>query len=352
MNVLSLILSFTVLVFFGMGIFKSEPAEGGESITFSLKKEIEEGYGHSICFRENGDFMACNWGLIHLFKKGKLKASTRINSFHAGEPSVSGDGKTCYPGLNKVDLQAEKTEYLDLKDQFETGLNTETVGSPHPGHFEVRYSAWSKNGRDLAVFINFRNPRGIGVTTDYSGPDTRLLLLDGQSLKVRHVLRHDAGWSDRQVVSFSDKHVASAANAIRIWDIESGELLHEISTESDYCPSLCFDPSGKYLAAGRVGGSIEVFEVSSGKRVFFRSDLHSDRPMALAFHPDGNWLFSGGEDEMIFATDWKNSDKASVKLSVGDRVEGIAFSPYNKNEMYVSAKFRKERILIYEVSID
>lgn len=348
MNTLTAILSLLTIAFFATGVFHSNPPQPGESIAFSLNKSIKTGYGHSICFRGNGDFVACSSGQSHLFEKGKLKSSTQIFAYWAGNPQVSPDGKICYAGLNKVNLESGKNQYLDLERQFETGLKS----SPQPGHFEVRYSAWSEDAKDLAVFVNYRNPRGIGVSSEYDGPRTRLLLLDGQSLKVRHVLRHDAGFSDRQVVTISDRHIAAADNTIRIWERESGKLLHTISTENAYCPSLCFDASGEHLAVGRVNGSIEVYEIGTGERVYVRPKLHRGRPMALAFHPDGDWLMSGGEDEVIYAINWKNKAETPVQLPIGDRIEGIAFSPKNKNEMYVSAKFRQEQILIYEVCID
>jgi WD40 repeat protein len=348
MNALTLIISLSAFAIIGMGIMQAQPSGSEESINFSLNKEIKEGYGHSICFHENGDFVACNSGIAHLFEGEKLKSSTQIYSFWSGEPTISDDGQTCFAGLNKVNLNTGKSEYLDLKTQFEKGLES----GPERGHFEVRYSCWAPDARDVAVFINFRNPRGIGVTSDYSGPRTRLLLLDGKTLKVRHVLRHDAGFSDRQAVTISKDHIAAADNVVRIWERETGKILHKITTDNAYCPSLCFDASGQYLAVGRVGGSIEVYEVKSGERLFVREKLHSGRPMALAFHPDGNWLMSGGEDQVIFATHWKNADQASIKLPVDDKVEGIAFSPVDKNLMYVSAKFQDERILIYEVCID
>jgi WD40 repeat protein len=64
--------------------------------------------------------------------------------------------------------------------------------------------------------------------------------------------------------------------------------------------SLSFSADGGRLAVGRIDMGLTVFDIESGKPVFQRDRLASLGPIvALAWTPDGKYLFAGGQNGQI-----------------------------------------------------
>ncbi|MCB9230205.1 MAG: hypothetical protein H6581_00960 [Bacteroidia bacterium] len=312
-----------------------------------LKSEFAEPYGFSIQRISENEIAVCNSSEVYFVRDGKIRQTSRISGFWQGETAISADGQSLLVGTFQIDLTTGEANILpDLTNQFSHGL-TESVGY---GFYEVPTASWSPDGRDLVAFLHYRPSRRYGDKTIYQGPDTRLLVIDRANHKTRLILRNDAGFGDRQPVAVSARHIASADQTIRIWDRESGKLLHEINSAPSFCSQLRFDHAGKYLAAGRVDGTIEIFSVESGKREFVDQDLFTQRVRGLAFQSEKEVLFAGGDDDKLAAIFWKKSAAQTQIWPVGDHIEGISVSNVDPNLGWVSTKFRSEKILVYEIN--
>jgi WD40 repeat protein len=53
---------------------------------------------------------------------------------------------------------------------------------------------------------------------------------------------------------------------VRIWRIDTGELLHTLGNFRDWVRSLSFSPDSRHLAAGAYEGTLKVFNVKSGEQ--------------------------------------------------------------------------------------
>ena len=123
---------------------------------------------------------------------------------------------------------------------------------------------------------------------------------------------------------------------VRVWDVASGTLVHELHGHSAAVKSAAFSPDGKYIVTASDDWTVRLWEVSTGQSLAqVRSDGSAvDR---VIFSPDGAriaatngrtvylWLpptsplRSGGEDG--------GQDDLLVLRGHGNDVSSVAFSP-------------------------
>jgi WD40 repeat protein len=98
-----------------------------------------------------------------------------------------------------------------------------------------------------------------------------------------------------------DGHTLAASGAdhvVRLWDAQSGTLLHTLTGHSDEVSGgIAFAPDGKTLITGSVDGTARLWDVASG------TPLHTLTQQAwvsvVAFAPDGKLCLSAGQDGIV-----------------------------------------------------
>ena len=103
-------------------------------------------------------------------------------------------------------------------------------------------------------------------------------------------------------VSFSPDGTKVASGSrdktVRLWDVESGEVIHSLVGHSGSVYSVSFSPDGTKVASGSVDRSVKLWDVQSGE-VIHSLEGHSDWVRSVAFSPDGTKLASGSFDRTI-----------------------------------------------------
>ena len=122
-------------------------------------------------------------------------------------------------------------------------------------------------------------------------------------------------------LAFSPDHRLLAAggskNTLQVWEVSTGgEVMrgsHEpgsasmplrLGSQDGGIFAIAFHPKGKYVVSGGQDHTVRVWEVASGREVF--RGYQSDSVYSVAISPVGQWLASGGMDET--ARVWRLED--------------------------------------------
>ena len=130
---------------------------------------------------------------------------------------------------------------------------------------------------------------------------------------------------------------------MRLWDVKTREQLWVQQEDTDEITGAVFSPNGQSIAIGGLGGSVMIWDASTGKRL--RVILIEDGVDSVAFSPDGG-LMAVGEDHGLIRL-WSTQDWCLVRsLKTEDMIEGIAFSPDGR--MLAAATF--EQVQLWDVA--
>ncbi|MCG6551375.1 MAG: WD40 repeat domain-containing protein [Candidatus Magnetominusculus sp. LBB02] len=102
-------------------------------------------------------------------------------------------------------------------------------------------------------------------------------------------------------LSGSGQYGLSAAEdgLVGLWNIKSSKLIRQFHTDDLNCLSAAFCPSNEYLfACGTMEGTIYIYSVE-GDECLFRLTGHRDGVNALAFSPNGYYLYSACLDATV-----------------------------------------------------
>jgi len=84
---------------------------------------------------------------------------------------------------------------------------------------------------------------------------------------------------------------------VMVWDVQTGDKLHDLVAEGDAAWGLAFSPDGSLLVAGTVRGhEVRVWETATWT---LRNTFEADQAVDLAFSPDGEHILTagGGQNE-------------------------------------------------------
>lgn len=124
---------------------------------------------------------------------------------------------------------------------------------------------------------------------------------------------------------------AGADRAIRIWKVESGELLATIEDHADWIFDIAFSPDGKRLASASRDKTAKVFDVEK-KESLVTFPGHANTVYCVSFSPDGKQVYTGGEDNQIRV--WNPDDDAKQAATIGGfggAVFRLQFTPDGKS---------------------
>lgn len=161
-----------------------------------------------------------------------------------------------------------------------------------------------------------------GKLASGSADRTVKLWMDGRQLCT---FSGHSGLIDTVAFSPNGRFVVSGSwdYTIKIWDIETQELVQTLSEHSGWIKSIVFSPDGKKLISGSADKTLKVWNWETGKveKVFeHKSIIH-----AVAISPDGQLLASGSADKTLKIWNLKTGELQLID-GHSDAVNALVFS--------------------------
>jgi WD40 repeat protein len=94
---------------------------------------------------------------------------------------------------------------------------------------------------------------------------------------------------------------------VRLWDLDKGDVRHELREGSGWIRSLAFSPDGRTLASAGVS-AVQLWDPVMGQRRAILRE-HTSALNAVAFSPDGTTLATGSWDRTVHV--WATEGKAA-----------------------------------------
>lgn len=162
----------------------------------------------------------------------------------------------------------------------------------------------------------------------------------------------------KAVFSPNEKLIASSSRdtTVRIWDFETGRELHKLTEHICSVKSVAFSPGGEMVAAVGNDGMLKIWLVETGREI--ASLVHTDSKdvdvsnYSVIFSRDGRKIYAGNGDGTISEWDAETGKETNVWKAHKETIIALAFSPdyrllasdgYNEaNVKLWNAKTRRE----------
>jgi WD40 repeat protein len=133
------------------------------------------------------------------------------------------------------------------------------------------------------------------------------------------------------------------ANTIRLWDVASGRLQHQMADVKGGVSCFAFAADSRRLATGSAG-FIRIWDVSTGKQTK-HFPAHEAEVASLAFSPDGQTIVSGSSDGTVRL--WDTASGKELK-KYGSDLPAIVAVAYAPDGMRIAAAERNSVVHLWD----
>jgi WD40 repeat protein len=116
----------------------------------------------------------------------------------------------------------------------------------------------------------------------------------------------------------------SSDNTIKVWELESGQMLRSLEGHTESVTSVAVTPDGQHVVSGSGDNTVKVWELESGQML--RSlEGHTESVTSVAVTPDGQHAVSGSKDKTLKVWELVTGN-SSVLLSNDSSILSLALS--------------------------
>jgi WD40 repeat protein len=122
-----------------------------------------------------------------------------------------------------------------------------------------------------------------------------------------------------------------------VFDAQRGVVIDDFLAIEDFSGATAYDPFSGWLAVGGEDGTIKVWDpIERVSQVTYTA--HNGRVSRLHFDPQGDRLFSAGDDQRVIAWDWQNRESLYT-LEIGAPVVALAVNEQTNRLAVASIDF-------------
>ena len=297
----------------------------------------------SVAFSPDGGTLASG-GANHTIRIWNVSTGQQLDAYSTdGVRSVafSPEGRILASGGtddNKIKLWGVNGPGLPTSAGHVEG--TDSVAFSPDGHFlasgsdDETIKVWDlAGGKELRTFID---NKGFYVGAVAFRSDNRILASGSDALRLWDVVSGEgpltlAGHNGtiRSVAFSPDSRILASGSedqTIKLWYLVNRQEPRTLEGHTGYVAAVVFSPDGSTLASGSADGTIKLWDVASGHELRSLTG-HADRVWCVAFSPDGRTVASGSEDQSIKL--WDAASGRELRTLTGHRgtIFSIAFSP-------------------------
>ncbi len=154
-----------------------------------------------------------------------------------------------------------------------------------------------------------------------------------QMHREKQTMRGHTGGVNRVAFAPGGKSLASVDHdtAVKVWDVDTGEMRMELGSPSDWTIALAFSSDGNRLLAGGIGGA-RMWNSTTGAEIEYFSSQDSSRNVVYTVFTDGRFVASGRKwDGCIQLWDTTAATQQTVSTAPDVNAQIIAFSSDGKS---------------------
>jgi WD40 repeat protein len=127
----------------------------------------------------------------------------------------------------------------------------------------------------------------------------------------------------------------SRDQSIRIWDLESRQVIKQLHGPTEDVYDLEYSPDGRLLVATSKDRSIRIYDVREEK-LFHLLKGHGDMVLEAEFSPDGQYLLTASSDQSIILWDVQSGERIHRFADNEGAVTDLAFHPDGQSFFSIS----------------
>ncbi|NES80772.1 MAG: peptidase C14 [Moorea sp. SIO2B7] len=161
--------------------------------------------------------------------------------------------------------------------------------------------------------------------------DNTVRLWDTDSGQLIHTLKGHTSIVTEIAFSRDGKQILSGSwdNTVRLWDTDSGQLIHTLKGHTSIVTEIAFSRDGKQILSGSRDKTVRLWDTDSGQLIH-QLEVHTSIVTAIAFSRDGKQILSGSKDNTVRLWDTDSGQLIHQLKGHTDNVYAIAFSPDGK----------------------
>ncbi|MFN0137912.1 MAG: protein kinase domain-containing protein, partial [Phycisphaerae bacterium] len=279
----------------------------------------------ALCFTRDGDALVGGLG----------DGTVRLWNAHSAEPlrilgRHKGTISTVSAGRDGVVVSASSDGVLQQFDLLQDDSCHEIASQP----YTMQAAAFSISGEFLITW----NANGAIWLREAANPE-------------RVVVRLEFGGRVFQAAVSPDATMLAAAGTeggLMVWDLSSGELLHNFSTplNTNSIRSIAFSPSSELIAAGS-HRNVVVYSLSSGE-VVRQHRGHEETVRGLWFAPDERKLYSASWDRTLRLWDVDTAAAWAEPIALGGHTEEVLSVAFSPDSTLIASAGRDQTIRLWD----